>query len=182
MKKRRKTTTEQSDSTSRVTPYELATLAARICSEHCIADPKGAIAAAQRLLAQGKFALRLAEEQERIEKEVEEERERIVKEERVDWSRGIKLITRETRRDRAMKRFKQFLEYEYPGEAEEQLSIYKRDGFTLHEELSLEAVFSNWRKQPKRKKGKQGRRISEHDGRLRMGSMRLLPIRPRKAT
>jgi hypothetical protein len=117
MKKRRKTTTEQSDSTSRVTPYELATLAARICSEACIADPKGAIAAAQRLLAEGKSALRLAEIQERIDKEEEEERERIVREERENWSRGIKFITREARRDRAMKRFKQFLEYEYPGEA-----------------------------------------------------------------
>ena len=46
--------------------------------------------------------------------------------------------------------------------------------------LSFEAEFSNWRKQPKRKKGKQGRRISEHDGRLRTELLALLPKKPRK--
>src|SRR6516225_2938477 len=124
---------EQSDPTNRVTPYELATLAARICPERCMSDPEGAIAAAQRLLSEGKMALTKERMEERREEREDAEIRKHMTETREDWPRAIKDITCEARRDRAIKRFKQFLDYRYPGEAKERLSIYKRDGVTLQE-------------------------------------------------
>jgi hypothetical protein len=171
---------KQSDSTERVTPYELATLASRIDPERCASDPQGAIAAAQALLI---LAENACAREEADRKKNEEEVEALYKletETRVDWARGIKEITRERRRDRATKRFADFMEHESPASAKGNLSHYQREGFTLEEVFELKHHFTNWKKQPKRKKGKQGRRISEHDGRLRVGSFRLAPIKSRK--
>jgi hypothetical protein len=156
MKKRRKPERNKATQITRVTPYELATLAARICPARCIDGPEEAIRAAQKLITAGKSMIMVAEAMERLEKEEEAEREEALSEKNVDWSRGIKEITGEGRRDCGMKRFKQFLECYYPGEAQEQLNTYKRDGFTLLETMILEQDFRDWRKQPKRKKGKQG--------------------------
>jgi len=50
----------QSDSTSEVTPYELATLASRICPERCFSDTKEAIAAAERLLQETEASIKRA--------------------------------------------------------------------------------------------------------------------------
>jgi len=165
---------EQSDSTIRVTPYELATLASRIYPEGCISDPKEAIVAAERLLTEAKYASWRAEAKKRKDKENQADYGKWL-DTRVDWVRGIKDITRERRRDRATRRFAKFMEHD-----PEDLSHYKRDGFTMVEVMALEHQFSNWRKQPKRKKGKQGRRISEHDGRLRTPLGRLLPTKPQQ--
>jgi len=103
-----------------------------------------------------------------------------VLEERVDWVRGIKDITSEGRRDRAMRRFMKFLKYERPEKAKEQLSLYKRRGFTINDIMNLQYRFAEWRKQPKRKKGKQGRRVSRHDGRLRTELVGLVATKPRR--
>jgi len=165
---------EQSDSTIRVTPYELATLASRIYPEGCISDPEEAIAAAERLLTEAKYASWRAEAKKRKAKEYSADYDKWL-DTRVDWVRGIKDITRERRRDRATRRFAKFME-----DDPEDLSRYKRDGFTMLEVMVLEHQFSSWRKQPKRKKGKQGRRISEHDGRLRTELSGLVPRKPRK--
>jgi hypothetical protein len=172
MKKRRKTPTEQSDSTSRVTPYELATLASRIYSELCANDPKEAIAAAERLVSEARDAIARAEAEERKNKEKWAEYDKWL-ETRVDWVRGIKDITRERRRDRATRRFAEFMGHE-------DFSHYKCDGFTVFEVMLLEHQFRNWREQPKPKKGKQGRRISQHDGRLRTELVGLAPRKPSK--
>jgi hypothetical protein len=167
---------KQSDSTSRVTPYDLATLASRIHSELCANDPKEAIAAAERLLSEARYALARAEAEEEKHKQESAKYDKWL-ETRVAWVRGIKDITREHRRDRAIKRFTAFMEHEAPGE---DLSHYKRDGFTVFEVMLLKHQFRTWRKQPKRKKGKQGRRISQHDGRLRTELVGLVPRKPSK--
>src|SRR5262249_8981434 len=100
---------EQSDSTIRVTPYELATLASRIYPEGCISDPEEAIAAAERLLTEAKYASWRAEAKKRKAKEYSADYDKWL-DTRVDWVRGIKDITRERRRDRATRRFAKFME------------------------------------------------------------------------
>jgi hypothetical protein len=132
---------EQSDSTSSVTPYELATLASRIYSEHC-GNPKEAIAVAERLLSEARYAIARAEAEERKSEEKLEEHVKELETTRVDWVRGIKDITSERRRDRATRRFAEFMKGE-------DLSHYKRDGFTVLEVMIFEHQFENWRKQPK---------------------------------
>ena len=157
-----------------MTPYELATLASRIYSEHR-GNPEGAIAAAEKLLKEARYGIARLEAEETKRQEESAEYDKWL-ETPVDWVRGIKKITRERRRDRAARRFAEFMQHDDPGH---DFSQYKRDGFTVFEVMLFEHEFSNWRKKPKRKKGKQGRRISEHDGRLRIGSLRLIPTKPR---
>ena len=173
--KKAKATKEQSAS-SEVTPYELATLASRIDPERCASNPEEAIAAAERLLSEARYAISRAEAEERKHEEECAAYEKEL-ETRVDWVHAIKQITNERRRDRATRRFAEFVEHEVP---EKRLSQYKRDGFTIDEAMYLEHEFSEWRKQPKRKKGKQGRRISERDGRLRTELVGLVPRKPRE--
>jgi hypothetical protein len=171
---------EDSNSTQRVTPYELATLASRIDPERCASDPAGALAAAQRLLSDAKDATWNAEVEERKEAEASEEYLKWQDEKHIDWVRGIKDITGEQRRGRAEKRFAEFMEHERPRTAKQELTVYKRDGFSEVEIHDLELRFTARKKQPKRKKGKQGRRISEHDRRLRTQLVGLVPRKPRK--
>jgi hypothetical protein len=158
----------------KVTPYQLATLASRIDPERCARDPKRALDDAVDLLTEAESALWRAKEEEATGdaylKYLDETRE--------DWVRGLKRITGERRRDRATRRFTEFMEHRAPGK---NLSHYKRDGFTLNEIQDLKQDFTNWKKQPRRKKGKQGRRISESDGRLRIGRLRLVSAKPQKA-
>jgi hypothetical protein len=170
---------EQSDSMNKVTPYKLATLASRINPERCTSEPKGAIAAAQELLFQAKLAIGREEADRRERKD---EAEAILKEwdeTHVDWARGVKKITKEGRRDRAIKLFTQFMKHE-PSEHARKLSHYRRDGFTLTDVFHFEDCFTDWKRQPKPKKGKQGRRISDHDGRLRTELVGLVPKKPQK--
>jgi len=167
----------QSDSKARVTPYQLATLASRIYHESCASNPKEAIAAADRLLNEAIYACAHAEAEDRKNEEETAAWDKEVSEARVDWLLGIKQITGERRRDRATKRFAAFMEHKASGK---DFRHYKRDGFTVEELFELQHEFTNWKKQPKRKKGKQGRRISEDDGRLRTDLVRLVPTKPRK--
>jgi hypothetical protein len=158
----------------KVTPYELATLASRIHPERCARDPKRALDDAVDLLQRAESALWRAKEEE----DTGEAYLKWLDETREDWVRGLKQITGEGRRDRATRQFTEFVEHKAPGK---DLSHYKRDGFTLTEIQDLQQDFTNWKKQPKRKKGKQGRRISESDGRLRIGSLRLAATKPQRA-
>src|SRR5438874_4515853 len=160
MEKKEKTKMEQSDSVNRVTPYDLATLASRIYPDLCGSDPEKAIAFAQTLLIHAKNAIVRREREEKLDEEEREEYKEIL-ESRVAWGRGIKDITRESRRDRAEKRFCKFMKQREPGN---DLAHYERDGFTLNDLMHFEHEFANWKKQMKRKKRKQGRRRSEHDG------------------
>ena len=170
---------EQSDSMNKVTPYELATLASRINPERCTSDPEGAIAAAQELLVQAERACNREKADRREKKEKLEALQKEWEETHVDWARGVKEITKEDRRDRAIKLFTQFMEHEPPEHARN-LNDYRRDGFTLTQVFYLEDHFTDWKRQPKPKKGKQGRRISDHDGRLRTELVGLVPKKPRK--
>ena len=160
----------------KVTPYELATLASRIDPDLCGSDAEKAIALAQTLLIHAENAIVLREQEDRLN---EEEREAYNEalESRVDWAQGTKDITRESRRDRAIKRFCKFMKQQG---LENDLARYKRDGFTLNDVSHFQHEFEKWKKQPKRKKRKQGRRRSEHDGRLRTKLVELVPTKPRK--
>jgi|SRR4030095_13833811 hypothetical protein len=167
---------EQNNSTRRVTPYELATLASRIDPERCASDPAGALAAAQRVLHEAKIALECAHAEEG-RKDWEREEAQM---ERVQWVVAVKEITGQNRRDRAEARFLKFLKDHEQGQWRQYLDGYKRDGFIPPEMQAWQELFMNWSKQPKRKKGKQGRRISEHDARLRTQLVGLVPRKPRK--
>jgi hypothetical protein len=155
---------EQSDSTSRVTPYELATLASRIDPERCASDPKEAIAAAEGLLQEAEVAIdRAYQEERRKEWELEE-----AQMPPINWVRALKQITGQDRRDRAEERFLEFMEHELPGKSKQQLNRYRRDGFTQYDIDTLQHHFTNWQKEPKRKKGKQGQvKNPEKDDRKR---------------
>src|SRR4029453_12288471 len=160
----------------KVTPYELATLAGRIDPERCMKDPNGALKAAVDLLRCTKHVLWCAAEEDRTNEQELEEFHKFDEAKCVDWAKGIREITGEQRRDRATSKFTEFMKHESPGN----LGGYKRDGFTPNEIHDLQDEFTDWKKEPKRKKGRQGRRISEHDRRLRVGSFQLTPRKPRK--
>jgi hypothetical protein len=166
---------EESDSTSRMTPYELATLASRIDPERCVRDPKEAIAAAERLLEKAEAAIdRVYQEERSKEWELEE-----AQMPRMEWIRALKEITGQKRKDRAVHHFRAYMEREEP-QYKQALNQYKRDGFPVAELLAYQELFRTWLKEPKHKKGKQGRRRSEHDGRLRTQLVGLVPTKPRK--
>jgi len=155
----------------KVTPYELAMLAVRMDPERCRKDRRGALEDAANLVSNAEYVLW----KEREREEDDEIHNKMLTEDRTeDWAKSIKEITGEHRLDRATKRFNEFT-------AGKDLTVYQRDGFTSYEVHDLTLKFAEWKKQPKRKKGKQGRRISESDGRLRIGRRRLLPIKSQKA-
>jgi hypothetical protein len=159
-----------------ITPYELATLASRIYQERCASDPKEAIAAAERLLQEADAAIDRAYQEERT-KEWELELEKAP---RIHWVQAAKQITAQKRRDRAEQHFLEFIKHESPRKWQEQLNRFRREGLTEYDIDDLQRDFTEWLKQSKRKKGKQGRRISEHDRRLRVGSFPLVPTKSRK--
>ena len=157
----------------KVTPYELATLAGRIDPERCMKDPNGALKAAVEFLRHAKYALRDAVEEDRKNEQEVEEFHKFDEAKCVDWAKGIREITGEQRRDRATSKFTEFMKHKSPGN----LGGYKRDGFTPIEIHELQSEFAEWKKQPK---GRQGRRLSEHDARLRTELSGLVPRKPRK--
>jgi hypothetical protein len=166
----------QSASTTKVTPYELATLASKICPGLCVENPKEAIAVVNRLLS---AARRRLWEDEQNEREVEEAY-KYEAETRIDWASGVRSITHEQRLERALKRFTKFIREENPDGVE--LITCKREGFTIEHAQWLEHLYGGWKEKPKsKKKGRQGRRISERDGRLRIGAMKLASPKTSKA-
>jgi hypothetical protein len=171
--------TKEGTSTGRVTPYELAMLAAKIVPGYCTGNPEKAIAVAQSLLFHAQNALERKEAEDRKNEEEWEAWQKEQGETRVDWAYGVKKITNERRRDRAIKKFTQFMKHE-PLEGARNLDHYRHDGFTLDDAFYFADRFDDWKKQPKRKKGKQGRKISDYDGRLRTELVGLVPKKPRK--
>src|SRR5215470_13007568 len=93
-----------------VTPYELATLASKICPDLCMENPTEAIDVVQRLLKEAEVALW---QQEQYERE-REEANRYDAETRMDWASGVRRITGEQRLERASKRFIKFLREQNP--------------------------------------------------------------------
>jgi hypothetical protein len=166
---------EHSDSMKKVTPHELATIASKICPDLCVENPTEAVEVVQRLLS----AARLALWQEEQNKRELEESNRYDAETRMDWPSGLKSITGEQRLERASKRFIKFLTEQNPNGVE--LIACKRDGFTIEDARWLQHLYGMWEQKPKPKKGKQGRRISQRDGRLRIGKMKLAHQKTSKA-
>lgn len=158
-----------------MTPYELATLASKICPHLCKENPTEAIDVVKRLLSAARMELW---KQEQNEREVEEIH-RHEAETRIDWASGVRSITGEQRLERASKRFIKFLREQNPDGVE--LMTCKREGFTIEDADGLELLYDSWKEKPKSKKGKQGRRISERDGRLRIGAIKLAPQKTSKA-
>jgi hypothetical protein len=161
------------DLNKRVTPYELATLASRINPQRLDQNPAGALKDALEILCYAVGVMRRdAAEEREVARETEED-ERICETKSVGWAKGTKEITGEQRRDRAMSKFTEFMKQQSPGN----VASYRQDGFTPNEIYNLRRKFAEWKKQPK---GKQGRRLSEHDGRLRTELSGLVPRKPRK--
>jgi hypothetical protein len=158
----------------KVTPYQLATLASRIDPERCRKDPKTVLRGALNLLRQAEYEVWCAVEEDKSDEAWFEDYEKFMERTRVDWAKGTKKITGQQRRERAAKAFTEFVKHQAPGN----LSGYKRDGFTLAEIKELQGKFAEWKKQSK---GKQRRRISESDGRLRIGRLRLAATKAQKA-
>ena len=157
----------------KVTPYELATLASRINPERLDQDPDAALEDALEILRSAVHVIwRDAAEEKQVARETEED-ERIYETKSVGWAKGTKEITGEQRRDRAMSKFTEFMKQQSPGN----VPRYRQDGFTPNEIYNLRRKFAEWKKQPK---GKQGRRLSEHDGRLRTELSGLVPRKLRK--
>jgi hypothetical protein len=150
-----------------VTPYQLATVASKICPDLCVENPTEAIEVVQRLLSAARMALW---QQAQNERELEE-LNRHDAETRMNWASGVRSVTSEQRLERASKRFIKFLKEEKPDGVE--LVACKREGFTIENAQWLRHLYEMWKEKPKSKKGKQGRRISDRDGRLRIGSMKL---------
>lgn len=98
---------------------------------------------------------------------------------RIDWASGVRGITREQRLERASKRFIKFLKEQNPDGVE--LITCRREGFTIQDADWLADLYEEWKEKLKSKKGKQGRRISERDGRLRIGAMKLAAQKSSKA-
>ena len=169
------TVMDESESTS--TAYELATLASRIDPARCASDPKGAITAAQRLLSEADAALDRAYQEQRTK----EWKEELAKALRIEWVQAAKQITGQKRRDRARQSFLQFIKQKWPQRWKERLDLYKREGLTEDDDICyLQQDVVEWLHRSKRKKGRQGRRLSEHDGRLRTQLVGLIPTKPRK--
>jgi hypothetical protein len=166
---------EQRSLTSKMNPLELATLAARICPRICVTSPAKAIAAAERLLQEAETASERAHQEEG-----RKDFERYEAELSVDWLTALKEITGQKRRDRAVERFLAFVEHDEPGKSKERLDSFKREGITPINMFAYHDAFKNWLKDAKRKKGKQGRRKSDHDGRLRTELVGLVPTKPSK--
>jgi hypothetical protein len=168
----------------KVTPYQLAILASRIDPDRCLKDPTGVLRAAADLLRRAEYEVWCAMEEDKRDQESFKEYEKFMESTCVDWAKATKKITGEKRRERAARKFTEFLKHQalalrakhvpgWPGN----LSNYKRDGFTLAEVDEFQRNFDEWKKP---RKGKQGRRISESDGRLRIGSLRLAATKPQK--
>lgn len=150
----------------KVTPYELATLAARISPGRCTEEPQNAVLDAMDLL-------NAAENLISADEKAAANRDEMLLERSVNWAKGIKKITKQTRRDRAEHWFRRFMDGA-------DTSVYKRDGFTRLDVHELAPRFAEWMEKPKRRKSKQGRRISKHDGRLRTELVGLVPTKPPK--
>lgn len=100
---------------------------------------------------------------------------------RINWVEALKQITGQKRRDRAVKRYLEYTKHgKPPGNPRRQLEHGRREGFTPYEIDYLQHHFLNWLNKPKHKKGKQGRRISDFDGRLRTALLGLIPRKPQK--
>jgi hypothetical protein len=167
----------------KVTPYQLATLASRIDRERCVKDPNGVLKAAVDLLRHAEYELWCAVQGDKRKEQEWEEYQKNMEETRVDWAKGTREITRERRRERAARKFTEFLKDQAPALHAKNVprwpgnpSDYKRDGFTLAEIDAFELEFAEWKKP---RKGKRGRRISESDGRLRTELVALIPTRPK---
>jgi len=157
----------------KVTPYQLATLASQIDPERCKTQPHDVLRDAVHLLREAESELWRAVKEDKEDAEYWEGYEEMIQTVRKDWAKGAKEITGEKRRERAARKVRQFLKHERPGD----LSHYERDGFTLAEIDEFGSKFSAWKKP---RKGKQGRRKSQHDARLRTELVGLVPIKPRK--
>jgi hypothetical protein len=168
---REKNVKEELNSIEEVPVCKLTELALRVGG-----DPNEAVAIVKQFFDAAKAAKHDAYQKKRS-KEWQEE---LAKAPRENWASAVKQITLQNRRDRAELYFAEFMKAQWPDRWEERLDQLKRDKFNFDDIDSWRRAFEEWCKQPQRKKGKQGRRVSEHDGRLRTPLGRLLPKKSRK--
>jgi hypothetical protein len=130
-------------------PYELATLAARICPELCLQSPVEAIEKAKRLLIA--VALEDFKSDANLMAAIEEKRAK----RHFPYKEGIKIITGRDRPDRAEDYFGRFLVLKHgTKKAKAMLKAYEEKGFTGTGVAELQKGFAEWWPH---KKGRQGR-------------------------
>jgi hypothetical protein len=163
------------------TAAELATLAARIDPGLCQQRPTEAIKAAIALIEAANKTIDL----KRMERELEKATEQMDNEQADDpnspfhfkYQRGVKLITGEKRRERALSRFRAFLgsQEKTKGTIDQLLTEYRQNGFTGGKISHLREEFATWKAEEKsrmakqsraQRKGRQGRVKSKDDKRL----------------
>jgi hypothetical protein len=107
-------------------PYELATLAARICPELCLKSPVEAIGKAKELLSAVTVEDWVSDA--RLVAAMKEKMQKL----RRPYKEGIKIITRQDKPYRAEEYFERFLEYKHSTKkaAAAALSVYEAKGFT----------------------------------------------------
>jgi hypothetical protein len=130
-------------------PYELATLAARICPELCLKSPVEAIGKAKELLSAVTVEDWVSDV--RLVAAMKEKMQKL----RRPYKEGIKIITEEDRPDRAEDYFGRFLVFKHgTKKAKAMLKAYEEKGFTGTGVAELQKGFAEWWPH---KKGRQGR-------------------------
>ena len=144
--------------------YDLAMLAAQILQGLRPRDVHEAIDTAWKLLNTAKIKLldefaKSPQVQERAKADLEEKKRKYLANlPLIDFNKGVKIITRQKRRDLAEDYFGRFLEFKHATKkaAEAVLRVYKEKGFNGTEVAELRKGFVEWWAQHRRKKGKQG--------------------------
>jgi len=173
--------------------YALAMLSMQLCPELCKTKPDEAITIAEKLLwavlLHQKKVKQWASKADAGRKQRSQEVAK-GKKEPVSYSEAVRFIcdeyfTAHPKLYRAKERFIKFWANENgitEREAKRQLRDYEdgKRNFTCGEALNLKEKYDALKLLPKKKKGKQGRRTSDHDGRLRTDLVGLVPTKPRK--
>jgi hypothetical protein len=122
------------------------------------------------------------EELLRLERRLERKNERI---ERVigdhcKFDRGVKLITKETRLDRAIPWFLPFVRSRSADEKvfERAIAELQEKGFKPHQVVTLRDAFAEWKAEEKSRKAKESRRARGKRGRVRSKNDKRLGARP----
>jgi hypothetical protein len=96
------------------------------------------------------------------------------------FERGVRLITKERRLDRAMKWFLPFIRFRSADEKvfERAIAELQEKGFKPHQVVTLRDAFAKWKAEEKSRKAKQSRQARGKQGRVRSKNDKRLGARP----
>jgi hypothetical protein len=120
--------------------------------------------------------LQVAEQQDSFDRQHEDDPSRFQK----GYERGVKRITGEKRWDRALEKFREFLESQaQTKEAVEQLLVkYRQKGFTGAKIIRLQNEFAVWWRAEKSRKARESRKVRGKRGRVKSKNDKRLGPRP----